>query len=106
MPNPSPQHIARYALDGAVHFGRRDGDAFRRMTAAPWEGGRETGAHDRIAAVRLLAPVTPTKIVCVGLNYRAHIEESVTGQRTGAPAEPLLFLKPPSAVLAGGEAIR
>jgi 2-keto-4-pentenoate hydratase/2-oxohepta-3-ene-1,7-dioic acid hydratase in catechol pathway len=57
----------------------------------------------------LLAPVVPTKIVCVGLNYRAHVEESATvlpgAAAHTAPAEPLLFFKPPSAVIASGEAI-
>jgi 2-keto-4-pentenoate hydratase/2-oxohepta-3-ene-1,7-dioic acid hydratase in catechol pathway len=106
MPTSLPQHIARYRLNGAAHFGRRDGDGFVRLGAAPWEGGRETGERDAASAVRLLPPVAPTKIVCVGLNYRAHIAESVTGQQTGAPEEPLLFLKPPSAAIASGEAIR
>ena len=106
MPTSLPQHIARYRLNGAAHFGRRDGDGFVRLGAAPWEGGRETGERDAAPAVRLLTPVAPSKIVCVGLNYRAHIAESVTGQRTGEPAEPLLFLKPPSAAIASGDAIR
>jgi 2-keto-4-pentenoate hydratase/2-oxohepta-3-ene-1,7-dioic acid hydratase in catechol pathway len=44
----------------------------------------------------LLPPVVPTKIVCVGRNYADHAKE--LGNE--APAEPLLFFKPPSAVLA------
>ena len=48
------------------------------FTAPPWLGGRETGALDPTERVSLLPPVTPTKIVCVGLNYRAHIAESAT----------------------------
>lgn len=66
-------------------------------TAAPWEGGRET--MDRVelgAEAVLLPPVAPSKIVCVGRNYRAHAAE--LGNEV--PAEPLLFLKPPSALLA------
>jgi 2-keto-4-pentenoate hydratase/2-oxohepta-3-ene-1,7-dioic acid hydratase in catechol pathway len=106
MPTSDPQHIARYSVDGAVHFGRRRGAEFARLSAPPWEGGGETGERDPLPAVRILAPVIPTKIVCVGLNYRAHIAESVTGSHGGPPPEPLLFLKPPSAVLASGEAIR
>ena len=59
------------------------------------------------ADVRLLPPVTPTKIVCVGLNYHAHIAESVTVVTGAIPRdEPLLFLKPPSAVIASGDPIR
>ncbi len=106
MPTQTPQLIARYALDGAVHRGRHCGEYFARLSAAPWEGGRETGERDPVSSVRLLAPVTPTKIVCVGLNYRAHIAESVTSVPGAVPpSEPLLFLKPPSAVLAGGQPI-
>ncbi len=52
---------------------------------------------------RLLAPVTPTKIVCVGRNYVEHAKE--LGNE--APAEPILFLKPPSAILdPGGTIVR
>jgi 2-keto-4-pentenoate hydratase/2-oxohepta-3-ene-1,7-dioic acid hydratase in catechol pathway len=106
MPTSSPHHIARYAADGAVHFGLHRDGTFARLSAAPWEGGRETGARDPLSSARLLPPVAPSKIICVGLNYQAHVAESVTGARTGAPPEPLLFLKPPSAAIASGEAIR
>jgi 2-keto-4-pentenoate hydratase/2-oxohepta-3-ene-1,7-dioic acid hydratase in catechol pathway len=51
---------------------------------------------------RLLAPVKPSKIVCVGRNYAEHAKE--LGNE--APKEPLLFLKPPSAVIGPGETIR
>lgn len=50
---------------------------------------------------RLLAPVQPSKIVCVGRNYLAHARE--LGNEP--PEYPLLFLKPPSAVIGPGEAI-
>src|ERR1700678_2855268 len=58
--------------------------------------------HLAFAETRLLAPVRPSKIVCVGRNYREHAAE--LGNEV--PAEPLLFLKAPSALLASGEAIR
>ena len=51
--------------------------------------------------VKLLAPVTPSKIVCVGRNYREHAAE--LGNKM--PDEPLLFLKAPSAVIASGDSI-
>lgn len=51
---------------------------------------------------RLLAPVTPSKIVCVGRNYRDHAKE--LGNEV--PAEPLLFFKPPSSLLAPGGTVR
>lgn len=55
-----------------------------------------------IDSVRLLAPCVPSKIVCIGRNYREHAAE--LGNEV--PKEPLLFLKAPSSVIAPGEAIR
>jgi len=52
--------------------------------------------------VRLLAPVVPSKIVCVGRNYREHAAE--LGNKM--PEEPLLFLKAPSAVIGSHDAIQ
>lgn len=68
----------------------------RLWTAAPWGGGSETDRVVPLEQCALLAPVTPSKIVCVGRNYREHAKE--LGHEV--PAEPLLFLKPPSALLA------
>ncbi|HJR07205.1 MAG TPA: fumarylacetoacetate hydrolase family protein [Pyrinomonadaceae bacterium] len=54
-----------------------------------------------LAEVKLLAPVTPSKIVCVGRNYRDHAAELGNPM----PDEPLLFLKPPSSVVGHEQAI-
>lgn len=50
---------------------------------------------------RVLAPVTPSKIICVGLNYRHHAAE----MNKQIPPEPLLFMKPPSAIIGPGQPI-
>ena len=55
-----------------------------------------------VSAVRLLAPVTPSKIVCVGRNYREHAAE--LGNKM--PDEPLLFLKAPSTIIGNGDCIQ
>src|SRR6202451_2200401 len=57
--------------------------------------------HLAFAETRLLAPVRPSKIVCVGRNYREHAAE--LGNEI--PTEPLLFFKPPSSLLATGGTI-
>lgn len=54
-----------------------------------------------LSQVQLLAPVAPSKIVCVGRNYKDHAAEL----GNPLPPEPLLFLKPPSSIIAHGEAI-
>lgn len=74
----------------------------------PFEEDPWTRVSDRpftpvpLESVKLLAPVVPSKIVCIGRNYRDHAAE--LGNEV--PKEPLLFLKAPSAVIAPGEAIR
>jgi 2-keto-4-pentenoate hydratase/2-oxohepta-3-ene-1,7-dioic acid hydratase in catechol pathway len=60
----------------------------------------EFGAID-LSSVRLLPPCAPSKIVCVGRNYAEHARE--LGNE--APSEPLIFLKPPSALSASGDPI-
>lgn len=61
------------------------------LSGSPVAGGRPTG--ERVAIGRLLCPIEPTAILCIGLNYRRHAEE------TGAeiPKWPVLFMKNPSA---------
>ena len=59
------------------------------------------GSRVTLASVRLLAPCVPTKIVCVGRNYADHAKEL----GSTPPAEPLLFFKPPSAVIGPGDDI-
>jgi 2-keto-4-pentenoate hydratase/2-oxohepta-3-ene-1,7-dioic acid hydratase in catechol pathway len=106
MPGPIPILIARYRVGGDTHVGRRETDGFARLTGPPWVGGVSAGVSDPLETVTLLAPCVPTKIVCVGLNYRAHIAESASVlPGAGPPPEPLLFLKPPSAVVASGQAV-
>lgn len=62
----------------------------------------EAFAAIALAQASLLPPVEPSKIICVGRNYRDHATEL----GNDVPAEPLLFFKPPSSLLAPGAAIR
>ncbi len=99
--------IVRAQLDARACWAESHDDTLVLLDAAPWHAGRPTGERCPAASARLLAPVAPTKIVCVGLNYREHIAESVTVLAgTPPPAEPLLFLKPPSAVIGPDAPIR
>ncbi len=62
---------------------------------------RRKEAETPFADVRLLAPSEPSKIVCVGRNYIEHAKE----MGNEVPKVPLIFLKPPSSIIANGEAI-
>jgi len=91
--------------DGAPHWARQEGDSLRVLDGAPWASPnlpREGPETLPLAGAPLLAPVAPSKIVAVGRNYRAHAAE----RGKAVPKEPLLFYKPPSAVIGPGEAIR
>ncbi len=78
-------------------FARIEGDLGHLLDRAPWLGGKDTGETEKVAG-NLLCPVTPSKIVCIGRNYAAHARE--LGNEV--PSEPMLFLKPPSALLDPG----
>jgi 2-keto-4-pentenoate hydratase/2-oxohepta-3-ene-1,7-dioic acid hydratase in catechol pathway len=75
--------------------------SLRRFTGAPWLDGHATAEIVSAREATLLAPVTPSKVVCVGRNYAAHAKEL----GNAVPTEPLLFLKPPSAIIGPSEAI-
>jgi 2-keto-4-pentenoate hydratase/2-oxohepta-3-ene-1,7-dioic acid hydratase in catechol pathway len=83
-------------------FARFEGDTAFQLDGAPWAGGKETGVMVPFDETALLCPVAPTKIVCIGRNYAAHARE--LGNEV--PSEPLLFLKPPSALLGPGGTVR
>jgi len=67
-------------------------------------GVRLTGHQYPLAEVRLLAPVLPSKVVAVGRNYASHIRE-MNGEPAVQGSEPVLFLKPSTAVTGPGEVI-
>lgn len=89
--------------DGSAVFGVMDGDVARRANGnftAGFEAGEVAGPLEKL---ELLAPIEPRKIVCVGLNYAAHVTERDPTRKI--PEEPVLFMKPPSSVIGPGEAI-
>lgn len=97
--------ICRYvaADSSAPRFGILEGDSIAEISETPWGAERwnKTGRAIPVTSVRILAPVMPTKIVCVGRNYAAHAAEL----GNDVPKEPLIFLKPPSSIAGPGEPI-
>jgi 2-keto-4-pentenoate hydratase/2-oxohepta-3-ene-1,7-dioic acid hydratase in catechol pathway len=91
----------RVATGDEIAYGVVDGGSVRLGAGDPFAGWTENGATIPLERARLLAPVRPTKIVAVGLNYRDHAAE----MRKALPEEPLLFSKPPSALLDPGGTI-
>jgi len=95
--------IVRFKADGAVRYGELYDETVRVFGRSPFSTGEKKahGREYRLADVKLLTPCRPSKLVCIGLNYRTHALEL----SQPLPPAPLLFLKPPSAVLDPGGAI-
>jgi len=90
--------------DGHPTWARIEGAAAMEISSAPWSHNcREIAPFTLASGTPLLPPCEPTKIVCVGKNYKAHIQELHPNE--DLPKEPLLFLKPPSALNAPGGVI-
>ncbi|HVU72609.1 MAG TPA: fumarylacetoacetate hydrolase family protein [Mycobacteriales bacterium] len=99
--------FCRYSVDGEVRgFGLVDGDpdtdgAVAAIEGTPFTGFTPTGERFPLAAVRLLAPIVPTKIVCIGKNYADHAKE----MGGDAPTTPVVFMKPSTAIVGPGDPI-
>ncbi|MBF0510650.1 MAG: fumarylacetoacetate hydrolase family protein, partial [Deltaproteobacteria bacterium] len=95
------KYIKYQDKNGAIAFGVDEGAGFRRISGNFLEPYQITGPEVSLDEVRLLAPVTPSKVVAIGLNYRDHAQE----MGLKLPEEPLLFLKPASSVIGPGDDI-
>lgn len=84
-------------------WGVVDDKSIAVLAKAPYLGLERTGVTIPYDDKNLLAPVEPSKIVCVGLNYREHIKESQSA--SAVPEEPILFIKPPTAVIGPNDKI-
>jgi len=93
--------IVRFERQGATAYGRLEGELVFPLVGRPWERALSAGEAVPVGEVRLLAPCEPSKIVAVGRNYRAHAAE--LGNEV--PAWPIIFLKPPTAVIGPDDAI-
>lgn len=88
--------ILRYQGETAPRYGVLEDDGtVLELVGSPFEDLQTGQAVGSLDSVKLLAPVAPSKVVGVGANYKAHIEEG----SGNVPQVPMLFLKPPTAVI-------
>ncbi|MCJ7664572.1 MAG: fumarylacetoacetate hydrolase family protein, partial [Desulfobacterales bacterium] len=87
--------IARFLHKGKERFGIVEGDHIQVAEGEMFKAFAITRQSYSLEEVKLLPPALPSKIVAVGLNYKDHAEEV----KIALPDEPLLFLKPGSAVI-------
>lgn len=86
---------ARYERNGTVSYGLVEGNTISRIEGDIFGRHKVTGDSCRLSDVKLLAPVMPSKIVAVGINYRDHATE----MKLDLPEDPVLFIKPSTAVI-------
>lgn len=98
----SQRYIRLKTTQGQTYYGLLQLDrSVQVLDAPPWLGGQLTDLKLEPESYQLLAPCAPSKIIAVGRNYRQHAEE----MGSSVPKEPLLFLKPSTAITADGQPI-
>lgn len=93
--------IIRLVHEGRVRYGQWRSGRIYLYEGSPFSGGKPGKATVPPSQVKLLAPCRPSKVVCVGLNYKAHAAE----MKKALPTEPMIFLKPSSSVIGPGDEI-
>jgi 2-keto-4-pentenoate hydratase/2-oxohepta-3-ene-1,7-dioic acid hydratase in catechol pathway len=94
--------LYRLQGDAGPRWAKQEGDALRLLDGDPFAGLVETKETQPLLGAALLSPVTPSKVVAIGLNYRDHAAE----RGKPIPQEPLVFLKPSTSVIGPGDTIR
>jgi 2-keto-4-pentenoate hydratase/2-oxohepta-3-ene-1,7-dioic acid hydratase in catechol pathway len=87
--------IVRFRAGDTTRYGVLEGSTVLEYSGTPWSEFRRARRRHAVRQVVLLAPVTPSKIVAIALNYRARVAELAAP----LPDLPVLALKPPSAVI-------
>ncbi|OEF98691.1 fumarylacetoacetate hydrolase family protein [Desulfuribacillus alkaliarsenatis] len=87
--------FVRFQLKNKVMNGIIEDDLIREIDGTFYDDYSLTNDYYKISEVKLLSPVQPSKIVAIGVNYRDHGEE----MNIKPPSEPIVFLKPPSAII-------
>ncbi len=90
--------IVKFLDQKKIGWGIVEGDAIRRLKNHPFSKIELSRKSVGFKKVKLLAPATPSKIILVGLNYKDHAREL----KMKVPKEPIIFLKPPTAVIGQG----
>lgn len=85
----------RYLYENETYEGYMENNAVTRLNGSMFDNPSLSDETIPVSKLKLLAPCSPTKVVCVGLNYLDHAQE----MNEPLPEAPLLFLKPPTTVI-------
>jgi 2-keto-4-pentenoate hydratase/2-oxohepta-3-ene-1,7-dioic acid hydratase in catechol pathway len=99
--------IVRFNYKSETKYGILDNNLISGLSGDPFQyfqigaAFKKDGSSYPLSGVKLLSPCLPSKLVCLGLNYRPHAQEF----NLALPSEPLLFIKPSTAVIGPEQAI-
>jgi len=93
--------LVRFLVEDRVRYGILEGDRITEVLRPYFENVIAMKTTYPLSEVRLLAPARPGKMLCIGLNYRDHARE----MQKPLPDEPVLFMKPTTALCGPGEPI-
>lgn len=87
--------VIRFQQNGQTGYGILEGEQIRTLKGDPFSKPEPTGKEIPKTSVQILYPCEPSKIVCIGVNFKDHADEF----KKKLPDEPIIFLKPSSALL-------
>ena len=93
--------LARFLKDALIKHGIVEGEDIFEIEGNIFVSFKKTSIRHKLNSVKLLAPCEPSKIVAIGLNYKAHAAEF----NKPLPEEPMIFMKPSTAVIGPGDEI-
>jgi 2-keto-4-pentenoate hydratase/2-oxohepta-3-ene-1,7-dioic acid hydratase in catechol pathway len=93
--------LVRFRHGDRIARGTLEGEFVRPLQGTFFENPLPTGEEVPLSTVKLLAPVLPSKVVCIGRNYVEHAQE----MGDDVPEEPIIFLKPSTSVIGPGDPI-
>ncbi len=87
--------IIRFAIDKKISYGVLNNQTVKVIKGSPFNTIQYSGVSCKLHEVKILTPCVPSKVICLGLNYRSHAKEL----ESQLPQVPLLFMKPTTAVI-------
>jgi 2-keto-4-pentenoate hydratase/2-oxohepta-3-ene-1,7-dioic acid hydratase in catechol pathway len=87
--------IVRFTTGGRAGYGTLDDEVIHGIEGTPYRRLNHSSYRYDLSDVKLLSPCTPSKVIAIGLNYYKHGTEL----KMAIPAEPLIFIKPSTAVI-------
>lgn len=97
--------LVRFMVEKSIKYGLAESGGYKevKLPVSDWSGAplTFTGRYFDPSQVQILSPCAPSKVVCLGLNYRNHAKEV----KLALPKKPIIFLKPSTAVIGTGAPI-